>query len=151
MTDIVLEQRIKASPSTVYRYLTESDKWTKWQGESVTLDARTGGIFSLIMGNGMNARGQFTELVPDERVAFTWGWVDRPGIPPGSTTVTIELIAENEGTLLVLTHANLPEDEVLEHRAGWERHLPQLAEASEASKPEAPSIDGASRGGEGGI
>lgn len=98
MTEITLEQRIAAPPSTVYRYLTESDKWRLWQGTDAQLDARPGGIFSMVMGNGMNARGQFVELVQDERVVFTWGWIDQPGIPPGSTTVEVTLSADDDGT-----------------------------------------------------
>ncbi len=130
MTEIVVEQRIKAQPSTVYRFLTEAAGWAKWHGESAELEATPGGLFSLVMANGMNARGQFTELVPNERVEFTWGWVDRPGIPPGSTLVSIVLAAEPDGTLLTLTHRNLPTDEVEPHRAGWEAFLPQLASAA---------------------
>ena len=129
MGDIVVQQHIDAPPATVYRYLTEGEKWTRWQGESATIDARVGGIFSIVMANGMNARGQFTALVPNESVAFTWGWVDRPGIPPGSTLVTIDLKAEGRGTLVVLTHSELPDDEMTAHREGWERHLPLLARA----------------------
>ena len=128
MTEIVVEQQISAPPSTVYRYLTESEKWVQWQSQTADLDARRGGLFALGMPNGMNARGQFTELVPNQKVVFTWGWLDRPGIPPGSTVVTIELIDEGSGTRLVLTHSNLPPDEVSEHRQGWEAHLPRLAE-----------------------
>jgi uncharacterized protein YndB with AHSA1/START domain len=130
MTEIVVEQHIKAPPSTVYRYLTESDKWALWQSETAHLDAREGGIFSVVMENGMRARGQFMELVANRRVVFTWGWVGRPGIPPGSTVVSIDLIEDNGGTLLILTHRNLPEDEVDAHRAGWELHLPRLAEVA---------------------
>ncbi len=131
MTQIVVEQRIAAPPATVYKYLTESDRWVRWQGESASLEARPGGIFSIVMTNGMNARGQFVELIPDQRVVFTWGWVDRPGIPPGSTTVSIELTAEAGGTLLVLTHSELPPDEAAEHESGWRRHLPLLAGVTE--------------------
>ncbi|MDX1468416.1 MAG: SRPBCC domain-containing protein [Acidimicrobiia bacterium] len=131
MAEIIVHQHIKASPSTVYRYLTEAERWTQWQGESATIDAREGGIFSIVMANGMNARGQFTDLVPDKRLTFTWGWVDRPGIPPGSTLVTIELQDEDGGTLLVLTHSDLPDDETSSHREGWLRHLPQLARVAE--------------------
>ena len=43
MTEIVVEQRIAAPPSTVYRYLTESDRWKEWQGVDATLEARVGG------------------------------------------------------------------------------------------------------------
>jgi uncharacterized protein YndB with AHSA1/START domain len=126
VTEIVLEQRIAAPPSTVYRFLTESEKWKLWQGVDAKLDARVG-IFSMFMGNGMAARGQFVELVLDSRVVFTWGWVDRPGIPPGSTTVEIELNAEGEGTRLVLTHRSVPENEAALQEMGWSHYLPRLA------------------------
>ena len=135
MTEIALEQRIAAPPSTVYRYLTESEKWLLWQGASASIDAIEGGIFSMVMRNGMKARGQFVELVKNTRVVFTWGWVDRPGIPPGSTTVEIDLVSDGEGTLLVLTHRNLPEDEVPEHKTGWVYHLPRLAAVAAGQDP----------------
>lgn len=127
MTEISVQQQIAAPPSTVYRYLTESHLWSEWQGSTAQLDARQGGIFSIVMPGGMNARGQFTELVPDVRVVFTWGWVDRPGIPPGSTIVTIDLTPTEDGTLLTLTHTNLPVEESEHHLEGWKTMLPQLA------------------------
>ena len=135
MTEIVVEQRIAASPSTVYGYLTESEKWSLWQGASASLDAKPGGIFSMVMGNGMNARGQFVELVPNQRVVFTWGWIDRPGIPPGSTTVEIDLSDDGDGTLLVLTHRSVPADEVSMQRMGWAHYLPRLALVAAGDDP----------------
>ena len=89
----------------------------------------------MFMGNGMTARGQFVELVPDRRVVFTWGWVDRPGIPPGSTTVEIELTDNGGETLLVLTHRAVPEDEATLQRMGWTHYLPRLASVSEGTDP----------------
>jgi len=56
-----------------------------------TNDAQPGGLFRMLMGNRMCARGQFVELVPDVRVVFTWGWIDLPDLPPGSTIVEIDL------------------------------------------------------------
>ena len=135
MTEAAVEQHIAASPSTVYQYLTESEKWSQWQGESASLDSRPGGIFSMIMGNGMNARGQFVELVPDKRVVFTWGWIDRPGIPPGSTTVAIELNEDAGGTLLVLTHREIPVDEAAMQKMGWTHYLPRLAIVAAGEDP----------------
>ena len=135
MTEVVVEQRIAALPSTVYGYLTESEKWSQWQGASASLDARPGGIFSMVMGNGMNARGQFVELVPDKRVVFTWGWIDRPGIPPGSTTVEIDLSEEPDGTLLVLTHREIPIDEASMQKMGWTHYLPRLATVAAGEDP----------------
>lgn len=142
MTEIVLEQKIAAPPATVYRYLTESDKWRIWQGVDAELDAQPGGIFSMVMGDGMNARGQFVELVPDTRVVFTWGWVDRPGIPPGSTTVEITLSSDGDGTKLVLTHRSVPADEAPMQQMGWTHYLPRLAVAASGGIPDPDSSPG---------
>jgi uncharacterized protein YndB with AHSA1/START domain len=135
MTEIVIEQQIDAPPAVVYRYLTEADKWKVWQGVDAQLDPRVGGIFSMVMGNGMNARGQYVELVPGKRVVFTWGWVDRPGIPPGSTIVEIELHPDGEGTRLVLTHRSVPADEAALQHMGWSHYLPRLAVAASGRSP----------------
>ena len=139
MTEIVLEQRIAASPATVYRYLTEADKWKLWQGVDAKLEARVGGLFSMFMGNGMNARGQFVELIPNQLVVFTWGWVDRPGIPPGSTTVEMRLTADGDDTVLTLTHRSVPDDEAAMQQMGWTHYLPRLAVAAAGGIPEPDS------------
>ncbi len=126
MTEIVIERRISAPPVTVDKYLTESEKWSLWQGVTASLDARPGGIFAMSMADGATARGQFVELIPDSRVVFTWGWVDRPGIPPGSTTVEIDLSPDGDNTILVLTHRAVPTDEIALHKMGW-AHYPAAA------------------------
>ena len=61
---IVVERRIAAPPSVVYTYLTESDRWARWQGVEATIDAIPGGLFAVSMANGMRARGQFLSLSP---------------------------------------------------------------------------------------
>lgn len=135
MSELRVEQLVDAPPSTVYRYLTEPDRWAMWQGEQVWMDPRPGGRFSMVMGNGMKAEGEFVELVPNLRVVFTWGWVDHPDLPPGSTTVEIALIREQAGTRVVLTHRSLPEKESEPHRVGWLHYLPRLAEAARGGDP----------------
>lgn len=135
MPEIVIEQKIAAPPATVYRYLTQSEDWKRWQGAQATLDPTPGGIFAMVMGNGMNARGQFVELIPNSRVVFTWGWIDRPGIPPGSTTVEIDLVSAGDDTLLTLTHRALPTDEVPMHQMGWAHYLPRLAVIAAGGDP----------------
>lgn len=127
MTEIVLEQRIKAPRQEVYDFLTRSSAWTLGHAASAEIEAEPGGIFSIVMPDGANARGRFTELVPVERLEFTWGWVDRPGIPPGSTVVSIDLTEEDDGTLLTLTHRNLAADEAPPHREGWAHFLSEFA------------------------
>lgn len=123
---IVVSRHVAASPSVVYAYLTESERWVRWQGESASLDPRPGGGFSMSMADGATAQGTYTELVPDRKVVFTWGWVGNEVIPPGSSTVEIELVEVSDGTVVTLTHRGLPEDELPPHRGGWEHHLEAL-------------------------
>lgn len=125
--EIVVEHHVRASPSAVYAFLTDSARWAQWQGAEATVDARPGGLFRMRMSTGQTARGQFVELVPDRRVVFTWGWIDHPGIPPGSTTVEIALEPQQDGTLIRLTHRDVPPDELLLHRSGWRHYLERLA------------------------
>jgi uncharacterized protein YndB with AHSA1/START domain len=133
--ELTVEQLVSAPPSTVYRYLTESAKWVMWQGETASIDARPGGRFSMVMANGMTAEGEFVELVPDVRVVFTWGWVNHPDLPPGSTTVEIVLSEVRTGTRVILTQRPLPEGEWDRHQVGWLHYLPRLAKASAGEDP----------------
>ncbi len=65
---------------------------------------------------------------------FTWGWTDHPGIPPGSSTV--EMRIDGEGSLMTLTHRDLPDDEVVVHTTGWDHYLPRLAAVAEGQEVE---------------
>ena len=132
---IVIERRVSAPPAKVYRYLTDSVGWTKWQGVDATIDAAPGGIFRMQMANGMLARGQFVDLVPDERVVFTWGWVDYPGCPPGSSTVEVDLICDEDATVIRLTHRGLAADERPIHTMGWNHHATRLAIVADGGDP----------------
>lgn len=132
---LVVERRIAAPPATVYRHLTASELWSRWQGREATVEPSPGGLFGMVMPTGLTARGQFVELSPERRVTFTWGWVDSPGLPPGSTTVDIELIPDGDGTLVRLTHYDLPPDEIAIHTAGWHHYLPRLAVVAEGGDP----------------
>lgn len=132
---LVVERYIEAEPAQVYRYLTDSARWARWQGVGATIEARPKGLFAMTMGNGMRARGQFLELVPDRRVVFTWGWIDHPGVPPGSSTVEIDLVPKEGGTLVVLTHRDLPDEEVPVHTGGWLHYLSRLAKVAAGHDP----------------
>ncbi len=127
MPEIVVSRRIAAPPAVVYTYLTQSDLWSGWQGVAAAIEATPGGAFGMSMPNGMKARGEFVELVPNRRVVFTWGWVGHPGLPPGSSVVEVDLAEDGTGTLVTLTHRGLPPDEVPVHTAGWDHYLLRLA------------------------
>lgn len=137
MTDVVVIRQIAASPATVFSFFTDLERWTAWQGVDGEVDARPGGAFRIRMPGAQVASGQFVELVPEQRLVITWGWEgDAPPVPPGSTTVTIELEPNETGTLLRLTHSGLAPQEVVEHhRQGWEHYLERLRVVAEGGDP----------------
>ena len=79
----------------------------------------------------MHGLGRFVELVPHRRLVFTYGWEDgRMGVPPGSTTVEIELSEEDGVTTVRLTHRGLPPAAVEDHERGWAYFLGRLRDAA---------------------
>jgi hypothetical protein len=57
-------------------------------------------------------------------------------VPPGSSTVEIELVAEGGGTKLRFTHRDLPGAETVEsHAVGWDHYLPRLVAVAAGSDP----------------
>jgi uncharacterized protein YndB with AHSA1/START domain len=124
---IVIEQQTSATPEAVYRCLTQSDVWIRWQGASADLNPEPAGLFSMTMPDNRTARGEYVEVIPNRRIVFTWGWVDMPGLPPGSTTVTIDLEENEDGTLIRLTHADLAPEEATMHLSGWIHYLGRLS------------------------
>ena len=130
--DVVrVERRVDAPPAVVFSYLTSSERWSLWQGVATTIDPRPGGAYEMIAPNGGRALGEILEIVENELVSFTWGWEGHPTVPPGSTTVTIELRDEEGRTLVVLTHRGLPRDEMGLHHLGWGHYVTRLTGISE--------------------
>jgi uncharacterized protein YndB with AHSA1/START domain len=142
VTDVVVTRLIAAAPATVFSFFTDSERWTSWQGVDGEIDARPGGVLRIAMPGGQVASGRFVEVVPDRRLVFTWGWEgDAPPVPPGSSTVLIELEPDQAGTLLRLTHSGLALPPVAEHhRNGWMRYLDRLRVRAEGSDP-GPDIE----------
>lgn len=71
----VVEQtlRIAARPETVWRYWTDPVRMCDWWGAAAQLDPRPGGACVVELGGGGIMRGEFVELVPHERIVFTFG------------------------------------------------------------------------------
>src|SRR5437764_878668 len=137
------------SPPTVWQFLVDSDKATRWMGQTASFDPRPGGEYRVGVIPGHTAAGEFVELDPPHRLVFTWGW--EPGhesaspVPPGSSTIEIELIPSGEGTTLRFRHHGLPSPEAAaSHAHGWDHYLERLATVAGGGDPgEDPWIDGA--------
>ncbi len=125
--------RISARPETVWRYWTDPERMCAWWGATAVLDPRPGGACLVDLGSGPVMRGEFVELVPHERIVFTFGWEPTEGAPavaPGSTRVEITLTPDGDDTILALRHSGIPAPHVDEHRSGWGHFLPMLAAAA---------------------
>lgn len=137
MTDAdtrVVEQtlRISARPETVWRYWTDPQRMCDWWGAAAELDPRPGGTCRVDMGGGPVMVGEYLELVPHERIVFSFGWEPTDGAPavaPGSTRVEVTLTPDSGDTIMSLRHTGLPAAIADEHRSGWAHFLPLLAAA----------------------
>lgn len=125
--------RIDASPDVVWNYWTDGDRMAQWWGVAAELDPRPGGRCRVEMAEGPVMVGEYVELVPYQRIVFTFGWDPAHGglaVPPGSSTVEVRLEADGGGTVLTLRHTGLPPGFFDQHETGWARFLPILAAKS---------------------
>lgn len=134
--DIDLSVRIDAPPSTVFPYFVDPARMCAWMGIDATADPRPGGAYRVDVTGRDVAVGEYVEVVPDERVVWTWGFEGSEAVPPGSTTVEITLEADGDATVVRLRHLGLPTPErVQRHTAGWRHYLPRLHAAAGGSDP----------------
>lgn len=132
--------RISARPETVWRYWTDAQRMSDWWGAAADLDPRPGGTRQVEMGGGSVMRGEFLELVPYERIVFSFGWEpthNAPAIPPGSTRVEVTLTPDGDDTIMTLRHSGIPAALADEHRSGWAHFLPILADVARRQEQEA--------------
>jgi len=117
------ETQVAAPLATVFAFLTDPQKILSWMGAEADTDAHPGGLYLVkdIAGRpGRTARGEFREVVPVHRLAYSFGWDDDANVPPGSSLVEIDLLERNGGTLVRMTHTGLPNTAECEgHAKGW--------------------------------
>lgn len=105
-----------------------------WSTPLVEVDAREGGGYRLSMrtdeGEVHTVFGEYTEVRPPERLAYTWAWEEGPEpAMAGSehTVVVVDFIEDGEGTIVRLTHSGFASDHVRGmHAHGWEAVLMNL-------------------------
>ena len=126
-TTISLEQRIAAPPSEVYRAFTNSTALREWLCDAAMVVPRKDGRLQLGWNSGFHATGEFTKVVPNERLSFTWHGKGEPG----PTRVRVDFRPEGEATLVALVHKGIGTGKkwakaAEEIRDGWEESLENL-------------------------
>lgn len=144
MEELVREILIDATPETIWPFLVEPANHVEWLGTTAEIDPRPGGVYRVLVAGQFQSAGEYVEVVPQEKVVFTFGW-EQEGNPiaPGSTTVEITLHPEGDKTRVRLTHRGLPDDAVSDHSHGWEHYLGRLATAATGGNagPDTPPSD----------
>jgi uncharacterized protein YndB with AHSA1/START domain len=136
---LTIKRRINAPPAKVYQAWTDPQKMMRWYApaDAETLraeaDTRVGGRFRVLMrtadGEEHDVSGVYREVVPDEKLVFTWAWRSKP---EWESLVTVALKRDGEGTILTLIHEQLPDEAGRDgHRNGWTGAIEKLARVVE--------------------
>lgn len=129
---ITFERLIDATPEEAFALFTEPERLRRWQAVSAAVDLRVGGEYRFTVTPGHISSGTFTEVVPGKRVVFTWGWVGAEDLPPGASTIVVELEPAGDKTLVRLTHQGLTPDQATGHTEGWTHFMERLGDAADS-------------------
>jgi uncharacterized protein YndB with AHSA1/START domain len=131
---LTLKRRLNAPPAKVYAAWTEPAQIARWfgpQGAEVLraeADARVGGRYRVVFrapdGEQHDVRGVYREVVPNQKLVFTWAWISTP---ERESLVTVALKRDGDGTTLTLTHEQFFDEPARDrHRSGWSGALDNL-------------------------
>ena len=131
-TTLVLRRTFTASRQRVFRaWITPRalEHWLRPRGMGVTvsqLEARVGGSFRFDLEDGSSIVGTYLQIVPPEKLVFTWSGTATQG---RETVVTLDFLDQGPVTEVVLTHERLSTEAMRAlFGAGWPSLLDALAE-----------------------
>ena len=123
---LTIKRHLNAPPAKVYAAWTDPQMIARWFGpagvESVEAktDLRIGGRYHIIMhvpGDRHDVMGVYREMVPNEKLVFTWAW---KSTPERESLVTVTLKPDGAGTLLTLLHEQFFDADARDrHQQGW--------------------------------
>jgi uncharacterized protein YndB with AHSA1/START domain len=132
---LTLRRRLSAPPAKVYAAWTDPQKVKRWwsplendEALHVETDVRVGGRFRIVMrgsgGERHDVCGVYREVVPDEKLVFTWAWHTTP---ERESLVTVSFESDGDGTVLRLTHERFFDEAARDgHLEGWGNLLDKL-------------------------
>jgi uncharacterized protein YndB with AHSA1/START domain len=127
----------------VFQALAESDQLAQWWGPAgfsspnVDFDPRAGASYRIKMqppeGEAFHLRGEFREVEPPRRLAFTFIW-EEPDPDDQETLVTLTLEDLGGSTRLIVDQGLFATEGRLElHRNGWSESFERLRDALAAA------------------
>ena len=129
-----LKRRLNAAPEKVYAAWTEPEKIVKWFGPDAgpvtqaATDLRSGGHYAVSFntedGGEHHVSGVYREVVPNEKLVFTWSW---RSMPARESVVTVLIKPDGPGSILTLIHEQFFDEETRDrHQYGWSGCLDKL-------------------------
>jgi uncharacterized protein YndB with AHSA1/START domain len=111
------------------------DRWCAPHGFTITKSSgefRPGGGWDRVMaapdGEKLEVCGIYEQIVPDELLVFTHGWIEDDGTRPQETTVTIRFADEGDKTRMTFEQSNFKSKESRDgHDGGWTQAFEKLA------------------------
>ena len=130
-TDRVEVRRLVAAPvAEVFRWWSEPLLLERWMSPVGTVEAeidlRVGGKLRIVMKGAamqIDHRGQFVEIDPPRRLAFTWESIYTNG--PSLVTVSFEPDGD-AATRVVIVHSRLSPEAAASHAGGWAAMVDRL-------------------------
>ena len=131
---------IEAPQETVFELFTTEQGLRSWMAKEAVVDLRPGGRWRWVHDNDVAASGEYVEIDPFDRVAFTYGWESWPfaDMGPGSTLVEVRFEPTESGTDVTVTHSGVPAAFRDLHAGGWGYFLGVIADVVQGRS--APSI-----------
>lgn len=131
---LTLKRRLNAPPAKIYRAWTDAAKISRWFGPEdaeilrAETDVRVGGRFRIVFrgpdGEEHDVGGVYREVVPNQKLVFTWAW---RSTPERESLVTVALKRDGDGTLLTLLHEQFFDEAARDrHGRGWNETLDKL-------------------------
>jgi len=124
---VVVEREFKKPIASVYEIFTKPSFFAQVGVDLGTgrLDFRIGGEYYYDLPESCSGKendyvsGEFTDIVPNKRIAFTWRTLTEHG-PIGETLVMIDFAEKDGGTHVKLTHTGFPNEATAKsHHGGW--------------------------------
>ena len=132
---LTLRRIYDATPERVFRAWTDPKLVVEWfkprggSGPSAEVDLRVGGKYRWgmeLLGHSYYAVGEYIEVDPPKRLAFTFGW-EHAVVRLTDSLVIVDFIDHGDQTELVITHERLPNRAMRAlHGIGWRGLLKDL-------------------------
>jgi uncharacterized protein YndB with AHSA1/START domain len=133
---LTLTRRFRARPEKVWAAWTDPEKLIAWFCTTkarpgsfrADLDVRVGGryriSFDMESGEHSEVGGVYREVVPNERLVFSWAW---HSTPERESLVTVSIRPDGAGALMVFTHEQFFDEAARDnHERGWSELFTQL-------------------------